>query len=186
MPINDITAPYEYVVPQANEGKYKKRRILMLIGYILFLPVIFALMLTLPFGKLMIPLMCLGPIALWIIVFFTWRYVSIEYEYSVVSGRVTFAVVYGGRTRKEKLTFALKDCSVIAPLDGENKSRLDSFSPDTVYNALPKEDDEDGYFAAFTDENGKRIAFKFEATNKMISLCKLHNLPATTAKKVRY
>lgn len=186
MPINDITAPYEYVVPQANEGKYKKRRILMIIAYILFLPVVFTLMILLPFGKLMIPLMCLGPIALWIIVFFTWRYVSIEYEYSVVSGRVTFAVVYGGRTRKEKLSFALKECSAIAPLDENGKKRLESFAPDTVYSALPREDDEDAYFASFTDENGKRIAFTFEATNKMISLCKLHNLAATTAKKVRY
>lgn len=186
MPINDITAPYEYAVPQAKEGKYKKRRILLIIAYILFLPVVFALMLNLPFGKLMIPLMCLGPIALWIIVFFTWRYVSIEYEYSIVSGKVTFAVIYGGRTRKEKLTFALKDCSAIAPLDEDGKKRVEAFAPDTVYSAVPKENDEDAYFASFTDDNGKRIVFEFEATNKMISLCKLHNLAATTAKKVKY
>ena len=72
---------YEFVVPQKIEGGWKLARIALIISYVLFTAgaaVLIAVVLNLPW--LVAPL----PIFTWILVFVTWRYVSVEYECSII------------------------------------------------------------------------------------------------------
>ena len=59
---------YEFVVSQKLEGKWRMRRIIAVIGYVLFALVFFALGTT---TKLLFPLLALTPLFLWMLIFFT-------------------------------------------------------------------------------------------------------------------
>ena len=95
---------YEYAVKQRIEGKWIAARIGLILLYILF--VIGWILFGLKTG--FVPLLCHIPLTLWMLVFFTWRYTSVEYEYSVTSGILTFSKIYSGRFRKKGLQLLQK------------------------------------------------------------------------------
>ena len=68
---------YEFVVKPKRDAKNKLLRVFLVLFYISFV------LLCLVFGFLtgFVPLLALVPLVLWIIIFFTWRYVNLEYEY---------------------------------------------------------------------------------------------------------
>ena len=77
---------FDYTVAKCSEGLYKIKRILMIFGYIVFGAIYF-------FGLALAhlyPLMAFIVLIEWILVFFTWRDVSIEYKYETVSGGIRF------------------------------------------------------------------------------------------------
>jgi hypothetical protein len=121
------------------------------------------------------------------LVYFTWKYTKPEYEYSVTSGRVTFSVIRGKRSRKEMLNFAIKDCLQIAPAtEREWIEKLELYAPELTYSAVASESSPDKYYAAFENADGKRCVFYFEATEKMLKLCRNYNSSHTVITKVRY
>ena len=87
---------FEYTVSKKIEGKYLAYRILMIVGYVVFSATYFFGM----FAAHFLPLMAFTPILTWMLIFFTWRYVSIEYRYETESGVIRFYNVYGGKKKK--------------------------------------------------------------------------------------
>ena len=180
---NDFTSTYEYTVEQKPEGKFRLMKIGFLSLYILY-PVIFMAVL---FIIQLFQLFALVAVTEWMLVYFTWKYTKPEYEYSVTSGRVTFSVIRGKRSRKEMLTFAIKDCLKIAPAtDGDFIAMLEQYDPEITYSAVSSVDSPDKYYAAFENAEGKRCVFYFEATEKMLKLCRNYNSSHTVVTKVRY
>ena len=104
---------YEFVVAQKHEGKVQLFRILAVVSYVLFFCVVAAALILLHLPWMVAVL----PIFEWILIFFTWRYRSVEFEYSMTSGNITFSYIYGGRSRKTALETAIKRFQEIAPLD---------------------------------------------------------------------
>ena len=179
--MNDFET-YEYVVAQKKTGKYALRKFILIICYIIYTVVLLSVaMLT----RLAVPLLALTPLTLLVIIFFTWRYVNIEYEYSITSGEVTVSRILGGRSRKDMIRFRLRDCSMIAPLgDRMWREKAELFGANQTISALSSEDAADAYFAAFEDENGKKSIVYFEATEKAIKICRFYNPAATVTSKV--
>ena len=68
---------FEFVVEQAKEGKWKLLRVSMIALYVLYAAAV-AIVIGV-FLPGMVPLFALVPVTLWIIVYFTWRYTSLEY-----------------------------------------------------------------------------------------------------------
>ena len=120
---------YEFVVAQKHEGKVQLFRILAVVSYVLFFCVVAAALILLHFPWMVAVL----PIFEWILIFFTWRYRSVEFEYSMTSGNITFSYIYGGRSRKTALETAIKRFQEIAPLDDAALSRLEVLSPRTMH-----------------------------------------------------
>ena len=180
---NDFTSTYEYTVEQKPEGKFKLRKLAFMALYILY-PVVFMAIL---FLIQLFQLFALVAVTEWMLVYFTWKYVKPEYEYSVTSGRVTFSVIHGKRSRKEIVNFAIKNCLQIAPAtEREWIERLELYDPEIVYSAVSSASSPDRYYAAFENEDGKRCVFHFEATEKMLKLCRNYNASHTVITKVRY
>jgi hypothetical protein len=180
---NDFTSTYEYTVEQKPEGKFKLMKLAFISLYIIY-PLIFMAIL---FIIQIFQLFALVAVTEWMLVYFTWKYVKPEYEYSVTSGRVTFSVIRGKRSRREMLNFAIKDCLQIAPAtEREWIERLELYDPEIVYSALSSSDSPDKYYAAFENADGKRCVFYFEATEKMLKLCRNYNSSHTVITKVRY
>jgi hypothetical protein len=180
---NDFTSTYEYTVEQKPEGKFRLMKFAFMSLYIIY-PLIFMAIL---FIIQIFQLFALVAVTEWMLVYFTWKYTKPEYEYSVTSGRVTFSVIHGKRSRKEMLTFAIKDCLQIAPAtEREWVERLELYDPELVFSAVSSTESPDRYYAAFENADGKRCVFHFEATEKMLKLCRNYNSSHTVITKVRY
>lgn len=167
---------YEYVVAQKG-SKVTVKKLFLTVFYVLY--VVGALLLG-AYVKLVLPLLAFIPLSLWIIVFLTWRYAKLEYEYSIASGELTLSNVYGGRSRRKVVSFKLKDCSLIAPLDDRYSDRADAYGAEKTFVALSNTDSPNAYFATFTLD-GKRCILFFEATAHAIKVCKYYNSAATVS-----
>lgn len=172
---------YEFVVRQKIEGKWRAARIALIALYILFPVTVLLLGMK---AQIIAPLLALIPISLWILVFITWRLVAVEYEYSITSGVLTFAKIYGGRSRRKILELSLHDAVRIAPLENEAEAaRANAWRPEREYSAISSLRAPDIYFILFEDASDKkakrRAVFYFEATGRALQICRFYNPSGT-------
>lgn len=173
---------YEFVVEPPKSGKTLVKRILMICAYVIF---DLSLALIMLFNPAFFPWFALSAVITSILIFFTWRFTSVEYEYSMVSGEITFSKIYGGRTRKQMVVFRLKECTMIAPAhQREWMERAELFEAQKVYHALSREDAPDAYFATFENDKQEKCIVFFEATEKALKICRFYNPSATVITKV--
>lgn len=186
MNMNDQTAygqnVYEYVVSPAKQPIWRLRRVLAVLGYITYACVVFTLG---AISKLLVPMLALVPLSTWILVFFTWRYVSVEYEYSFVSGAMTLTKIFGGRSRRSVLEVRIKNMHVIAPYNDTYCPKAQSFNPEKTFCFVSSMQSPDVYFALFETENGQRGIIYFEATRQALKIMKYYNSDTVIA-DVRY
>ena len=174
---------YEYVVEPPKKGARSTKKALMLTAYIVFCIGMAILMLTV--GKLFLPLFALAPLSVWILIFFTWKYTNPEYEYSITSGILTFAIIYGGRSRKKVFEQTVKEMDTIAPLSKMYSHKIDEYKPSRVYDGSSSHDSPDAYFALFENEDGERCVYYFEATARALKVMRHYNVK-TVVSPVRY
>ncbi len=175
---------YEFAVKQRIEGKWRLARIGMLFFYVAFVGAWLTFGFTL---SLFVPLLALIPISTWILVFFTWRYVSVEYEYSITGGELTFSKIFGGRSRRTVMTMKLRDAVRIAPLaDEAEAARATAYHPEREFSAISSLYAPDIYFILFEyhffegkKQRTRRAIFYFEATAKALQICRFYNASAT-------
>ena len=177
---------YEYVIPQKIEGKWIWAKAGLLTLYISL--AIAALLIGIQ-TRLMVPLIALLPVALWILVFCTWRYTNVEYEYSITSGELTFCKIYGNRSRHRILTLDLRKAARIAPEDGaEHSARAAAYRPEVVHIGISGKDAKDVYYILFEEEtkkgNRKRAALYLEVTHRALQVFRFYNSPATVLTEV--
>ena len=124
--MNEFSA-YEYAVKPRKDTSLVLKRVGLVAFYIIFVILWFVF----GFSTGFFPLLAFIPLTLWMMIFITWRYVCPEYEYSIVSGEITFSTIYGGRSRRTKLSFKIKECSLIAPVS-ECESAVNEYAPEKV------------------------------------------------------
>ena len=175
---------YEFVVAQKSEGKWRLARIGLVLLYVCF---VLGAMLT-GISLNVLPPLALVPVFTWMLVFFTWRYVSVEYEYSITSGEFVFSKVFGNRSRRTVLKLMLRDATRIAPLDhAEEAAKATAFRPEREFSAISSQYASDVYFILFEYQTGKekhRAILYFEATQKALQICRFYNPSATVVTKV--
>lgn len=163
----------EYISVKKYEGKYALARVLMIIGYVLF-PIVGIVAITAsPLGAFVIWFIALFPMMLSIIIPLTYRYVQIEYEYSIDSGIMTFSEIYGRRSRKQKYEVKIGDAIAIAPYRDEYRDAADE--ADVKYAACSTMSNPELYYILFEDENGRKVAIFFDPINKALKLMKFYN-----------
>ncbi|MBE6608023.1 MAG: hypothetical protein E7633_05675 [Ruminococcaceae bacterium] len=173
----------EFSVDKKKEGKYKSQRTLMLLAYIfgagLFVAVCAAV-------KFLLWFVALTPLFLWMAVYFTWPFVSIEYKYTVDHALFTVKTVYGDRYEELMFEGKIKDFSIIAPYNDTYKNQADEFAADAEkVEAYSSSSADDIYFACHTDENGKKTVVFFEMTSQALGAVKYYNSSATVVSEVR-
>lgn len=173
---------FEYTVRKKVEGSYLIKRILFIIGYVIFALAFF-------FGLYLAHLyqfIAFIVLVEWILVFFTWRYAAIEYRYETVSGGIKFINVYGGKKKKTVLDMRIKDFDAIAPYDEEIKKNIANNIYSEVYDFSPSVNkDEDKYYALFKTPDGKSAIVLFEATQQSLKIFRFYN-QRTTVINTRY
>ena len=184
--MNEFTT-YEHAVSQKIEGKWLLARIGLVFLYVSLTVVILLCGIC---TRIFVPLLALTPVFIWILVFITWRFVSVDYEYSITSGTLTFAKIYGNRSRRTFLEIELRQASRIAPLDnGTWTAQADKWHPEREFSAISSLKAPDIYFILFEfkDKKGKekrRAVFYFEATARALQICRFYNPSATVMTKV--
>lgn len=177
---------YEFVVSQKTKGKWLAARIGLIAFYCLYPVAILLLGMKYSFAA---PLLAFIPISLGLIIFITWRYVSVDYEYSVTSGTLTFTKIYGNRSRRKIFEMKLKDAVRIAPLADQNEvARATAYTPEREFMGVSCMSAPDIYIMLFELHTGKggekrRAIFYFEATAKMLSVCRFYNPSGTVLSK---
>jgi len=161
---------YEFATEQKIEGKYLTFRIALLILYVAFAGTYF----TVAYLTKMIPIVAILPIFLWMLIFFTWRYTTPDYKYSIESGRFIYSVGYTKNKKKEKISFKISSAEAILPL-ADAADKIKEFAPQASYSSVPSVKSHDVYVALFKNEGGKNCAMYFVATAQALRLLHFHN-----------
>ena len=173
---------YETAVKQKIEGVFLFRRAALVAIYILFGASILAFCLA---NGVFWALFSLLPLSLWLLVFITWRYTSIEYEYTVDAGVFTLSVIYGKRSRKKVTELSLAEAVRIAPLDNAAEAaRATAWRPEKEFCAVSSFSAPAVFFILFESDGGKggekrRAILYFEADKRLLDVCRVVNPSAT-------
>ena len=167
-------APFEYTVAEANNKALKTKKALFLAGYVLYVLVVFAVLTSInPY------LIALVPVTLWMVIWLTWRFTQVEYEYSFFSGALTVSRVLGNRTRKKLLEIRIQNFSSVFAATEMNQSKIEAFAAENTIFAASEAKAENLWVALWTDaESGKRMALYFEPNEKAIKILKYYNASA--------
>lgn len=167
--------PYEYTVAEKKGRSLLFKRVTLIAIYVLWAAAWLILGAAL---RIIAPLLAFVPLTLWMLIFFTWRYTQVEYEYSFFAGVLTVSRVLGERSRRTLTEIPLRDLVSVCPCNDENASRIDSFGAEhTVFAASSAESD--GLYAALwnNEESGKQILY-FEPTEKALKIIRFYNASA--------
>ncbi len=167
----------EHVVERKKEGlyRYKKGAI---ISAMIIIPA-FIIMLCMSFADKIVYLRY----SLFLIPLFVWlgaklgpgfaAYGDEAYEYSIASGEMEFATIYGDRFRREMVSFKLNKLEACKPYDPSDRGLAnDSF--DSIYKAVSSMDAPHIYYAIFKDERDNRCLIYFEVVKKSLKMIKTY------------
>ena len=172
-------APYEYTVMQKRTAALAFRKISLIALYVLWT---IGLLTVGAMSRLIAPLLAFIPFSLWLLVFLTWRYTQVEYEYSFFSGTLTVSRVLGGRARKELCRVAIRSVSEILPYEDAYVDRIERFSAERTVFAASDENAQNLYAVLWTDGNNVRTVLFFEASEKALKICRYYNMSAMARK----
>ncbi|MBR2927507.1 MAG: hypothetical protein IKC31_08020 [Clostridia bacterium] len=175
-------APYEYIIAEKKTPARTAKKVTFILLYVLWA----AGWLFLAFRiKWIVPFLALIPISLWIIVFLTWRYTEIEYEYSFFSGTLTVHKILGGKSRKRMLELDLRRLDAVFPNDQSGKARVEGMLVDELYTAI-SHPDSDAVYAAIWQEGGKSCLLWFEPDEKARKLIRYYQPRAIDREQISH
>lgn len=156
------------------EGRLLLNRILMILLYVVYLGVFTAIL-----ARINPYMIALSVVTVCILIFFTWRYVNIEYELTIHEAKLGFATIYGGLSRKELFSCRVRDLKVIAPYTGAEDTS-DTFAQKLVF--VSRIDSPDNYYAIYESESGEKTLLVFETEEKTLKMLKYYNSEAFRAR----
>ena len=111
----------------------------------------------------MIPFALLG---IGFLVWYLWRFVSVEFEYTILGGEISFEVIYGRRQRKPFYTAKLQSVEKIAPVNGK-EIKANSFPGVTrELFCASTYSNPNTYYAIIQEEGGGKTLLFFEVSQK--------------------
>ena len=162
-------SPYEYVVTPKMTPVLRMKKLLMIGLYILWGV---GLLVVGSIVKLILPLLAFIPISLWILVFFTWRYTQVAYEYSFIGGVMKVNRLLGERSRRTIAEINIRDLDSVSRCHGED---INAFEADRKIFAASASDAERLVSAVWTDENNQKSILFFEPDEKAIRILSYYN-----------
>ena len=166
--MNEYDSPNfaEFSYTRRSEGKYKIQRLLLIFAYAVFVGAFFGVVLM----TKLIPIFAICPILLWILIFFTWRYVSYDYYFEFREGNLELGKIIGtknGRKRYPSVRIHIKEADFIAPL-AECAERVSEAKK--IYDLSESSSSDKRILVLFKDK-GVDTAAIFEGTAKIARLC---------------
>ncbi|MBO5040520.1 MAG: hypothetical protein J6D09_05435 [Clostridia bacterium] len=169
--MNDTVHFAEYTVTKKREGKYRRNRILAIIGFIAFFVLVLIIMLLIIGAGAVIWYVPLSPTAMFLAKKIVYdRYFNTEYNYCIAGGTFILNRINSERYKKEILRFKLSDADMIVPYVDEYKEKIDRLAPKTRIEAVSSMSASDIYAISVNDT----LVF-VEGISKTVRLFKLYN-----------
>ena len=171
-------SPFEYSVSEGKSKQLTMKKLGLVLVYIVWALAFFISGFIL---KLTVYLIALVPLTTWILVFFTWRYTQVDYEYSFFMGKMTVSKIYGNRTRKTVFEIRIQELAAAMPYGDAAVAKVEAFGATNVVMAASSLSAPNLYVLLWEDsETGKRNVLYFEAIEKAIKILKYYNMAAFT------
>lgn len=167
---------YEHVVKKTRRGL----RIAAIIAYIVFFAGTTVLLLGFRAPTV---LLVLPPLVTLALIGMTWRYLSVEYEYSMTGGEMTLARIFGGRSRRVLARLDIRNLVAVAPFDGEYIERAKRYAPEETLDFTTDLQSPTVYYALYETEKKRRGILYFEATDRALGILRYYNPTAVTRRK---
>lgn len=165
-------SPYEYVVTPKMTPASRLKKFLFILFYVVWgggLIIVGAVV------RIIAPLLAFIPVTVWMLIFFTWKYTKVAYEYSFWGGELKVNRLLGERSRKKIVGVKIRDLKHIYPCNADNHEKIKAFFADTEIFAASSPDAERLAAVLWTDENNKNVVLYFEADEKAIRILKYYN-----------
>ena len=166
---------YEYLVSKKNDGSTVTKKIII----ILFAAIV-ALIGSIYICRYVPPIAPFFWILIGFIVWYLWRFVSIEYEYTLADGELDMDAIYGKRQRKKIMSARIRDMELIAPAEPRYLEQSKRNEPSKTICCASALSGPNVYFLIYRDKKtNQKIMMYFEATKKAISILRYYN-PSVT------
>ena len=126
-------------------------------------------------GANFVPILILGGFITFVLVFITWKYLQIEYEYSFSFGIFTVSKIYAKKKRKTLVQAEMKDLLIIAPANDEYIKKAEHFEIEERVIAVSSDKAEDIWLTVTGGKDEKRVLVFFEADERALSILKSSN-----------
>lgn len=177
------SAPYEYTVARAKDKAIRCRRVLLMIFYTAWC--VLWLVGGATVFRLFAPLIALVPISLWVLVFFTWRWTQIEYDYSFFSGELTLCRVLGGRSRFRIAKVALRSVHAVMKPGDEATAVVERFAPERQIRAASSLEAENLWLMLCEDENERKLLLWLELDENALRILRHYNANAQRGRNIQ-
>lgn len=176
----------EHIVERKKEGLYRFKKLAIILSWIV-IPVILIIVcfavssINLYFEWLRAAIIIIPPLTAAMAKMFgpiTAAYGSEAYEYSVTSGEMAFARIFGDRFRREWFKISFEKVEKCAPLGGLHDPESDGGKYDVTYKAVSSDSAPYIYYIIFRDEQDRRCLAYFEPVKKSLRMIKTY-FPAT-------
>lgn len=163
--------PFEYGVNVKN-SKTKLKKAAFILAYVAYVGGVFAVGAV---AKIIAPMLALVPLSLWVIVWITWRYTQVSYEYSFFQGELTVKRCFGSRTKKMIAKVKIKDITKAVKCGADKDKELGQALPEKVVDAASSQDSPDLMLILYTDSNKEENALYFETNENALRILKYYN-----------
>lgn len=99
---------------------------------------------------------------------------EVAYEYSIASGEMSFAKIYGNRFRREWFSLKISDMEKCAPYDLDAQNELNGKRFDRIYKAASSVNAQYLYYAIFRNSKGEHCLMYFEVIPKSLKMIKTY------------
>ena len=175
------TEHYERVLSPRRTFRSVANRILAILGYLLYLSFWFVLTVRVVFS---VYLIALGVISTVVLVFLTWKYLTVEYEYSMVGGVFELSKIFGKKKRKSILKFEIRSLLLAGQATDENLKKAHALNPTETRSALSDDPEAEVWFAVWETGKSERMLFLFEADKRTQNVFRHYN-PQAIIRSVR-
>lgn len=112
-----------------------------------------------------------------VLMWYLWRFVSVEFEYTILQGEINFDAIYGRRSRKKFYSARIANIEKIAsPADPSHQADLKN--ADKTLFAASKMANVNTRYAVIREENGTRTLLYFEIYEKAEKSLRFYNAKA--------
>lgn len=101
-----------------------------------------------------------------ILIWYLWRFASIEFEYTILGGELTFEIIYGRRQRKKYYSAKLNQIEKLAPVEGKTLTQNDFPGVTREVFCAAKMSNPKTWYAIVKEEDGGKTLLFFEVTEK--------------------
>ena len=163
--------PYEYIVIEKMTLKLRLKKIIFIALYILWGCGVLIGGTSL---QLVAPLLAFIPISIWILVWLTWRFTQVSYEYTFESGTLKVNRILGEHSHRKLAEVKIRDIEKIYINLNEDLEKVDTFSVDNKIFAASAKDAERLTAIIWVTEDKKKNVLYMEADEKALKILRYY------------